>query len=944
MTFVDLQAYWSRVESQTQRFYDGNASWSGTKTIYEYNTADQGGVQYGNLTRVTEQSWSSGAWVNYRASKTTFFPTATNNLTALPARMVTMACNPTCDFSSETGKISEVLYLYDNHNLYTDSLSEGKLTGQRTWVRDSEYSQTATTYDTFGNVTQSKTWRGYGTASSAPTEDEETTNYSIDSNYRTYVVSESNPLSQVTAYTYNYELGLAETITDPNNQITTAEYDGFGRMKKIIAPGDSSVSPTLSIDYLPGGNRFQVNLNQKVSGSASIRITHFYNGLGELLQTQRVGSIVDGTQKTVVTDYQYDNMGRLAKETKPYSINYAATPVFQTQNFSQPYTVTNYDLLGRPLSVTEPNGNAVTYSYDGLVITQSDPAQNQTVTTKDTWGRVVSVQPPTGPGLTYEYDERGLLKDVYKGSGGTQTHTHIDYDQGGRKTGLIDPDMGTWAYDYDALGNLISQIDARTCVTTLAYDNLNRLTGKIFSGPDECASTASITYVYDQNTYGVGRRTSMTDGSGSTAWSYDTRGRMISETKVISGNSFTTGWTYNSADQPLTMTYPDGEVLTYETLSDGNLSSIRNASNFYYLSSSKYDEAGRTKELKLSDNLLTKSFVYHSWTTSTKGGRLNTMTVVNSTSQTLQNLAYDYDSRGNIANINDSVAVEYSVFAYDLLSRITSMLVTQGQGGSTLHSEAFSYNPGNGTLFGKGVDADSLLTYDYDDANHSHAVTGFNGNSYEYDDNGNQVTRVIGEATYTLIYDGENRLVRVTADLPLERGMGEEPTETATPTETPTLQPTPTETPTMEPTPTETPTLEPTPTETPTPVPTVQSTPEPGDLGETPTLEPTSTQQGTPDQVETPTLQPTLEPTLTETPTLPLVETPTVQSTPERSDEGDTPEPTPTETPHRIPTETPTDTPLPEDFENPEGESMLLDWEGGEIVYTYDGDGNWLSL
>jgi len=29
----------------------------------------------------------------------------------------------------------------------------------------------------------------------------------------------------------------------------------------------------------------------------------------------------------------------------------------------------------------------------------------------------------------------------------------------------------------------------------------------------------------------------------------------------------------------------------------------------------------------------------------------------------------------------------------------------------------------------------------------------------------------------------------------------------------------------------------------------------------------------------------------------------------------------------------------PEDFENPEGESMLLDWEGGEIVYTYDGDG-----
>jgi len=32
--------------------------------------------------------------------------------------------------------------------------------------------------------------------------------------------------------------------------------------------------------------------------------------------------------------------------------------------------------------------------------------------------------------------------------------------------------------------------------------------------------------------------------------------------------------------------------------------------------------------------------------------------------------------------------------------------------------------------------------------------------------------------------------------------------------------------------------------------------------------------------------------------------------------------------------------PPPEDFENPEGESPLLDWQGGEIIYTYDGDGN----
>jgi len=95
-----------------------------------------------------------------------------------------------------------------------------------------------------------------------------------------------------------------------------------------------------------------------------------------------------------------------------------------------------------------------------------------------------------------------------------------------------------------------------------------------------------------------------------------------------------------------------------------------------------------------------------------------------------------------------------------------------------------------------------------------------------------------------------------------------------------------------------------------------------------------SAQQNTPDQVETPTETSTETPTLTlaETPTTeptPTLEpTPTVQSIPQQGELGETP------------TETPTDTPLPEDLENTEGESLLLDWEGGEIVYTYDGDGN----
>jgi YD repeat-containing protein len=60
---------------------------------------------------------------------------------------------------------------------------------------------------------------------------------------------------------------------------------------------------------------------------------------------------------------------------------------------------------------------------------------------------------------------------------------------------MTDPDMGTWNYTlYDALGNLKTQTDARSCTTNLTYDALNRLTNKSYSG---CPTTTAVTYTYD---------------------------------------------------------------------------------------------------------------------------------------------------------------------------------------------------------------------------------------------------------------------------------------------------------------------------------------------------------------------------------------------------------------------------------------------------------------
>ena len=404
-----------------------------------------------------------------------------------------------------------------------------------------------------------------------------------------------------------------------------------------------------------------------------------------------------------------------------------------------------------------------------------DALDHLTVNDLDVWGRTVEVHPPTAPWTRYTYDaaDRMTRVEQLNGSGVVQATTTLTYDAGGRKIQMNDPDMGSWNYTYDALGNLLTQADARcisgSCVTTsMTYDALNRLTQKTYTIPSglNVGPTNTVHYYYDEggadgNT--IGKRTRMTDGSGVTNWTYDTRGRMKTESKTITGSgTFLTQWGYNAADQVSWMKYPGGsggqpgEQVNYTYNAQMALDTVTGTDS--YVRSTDYDAAGRVVLSKMgwtgSTYVLQTGYTYYSWYT--QGGRLWTMMSGTPTDlDSLQYFEYHYDAIGDVNWIKDYNAggTQTQTFHYDQLNRLIDAVASGGSGG-TYPLENYNYDVNTGNLSSKAG-----VNYTYNSGK-PHAVSSLsNGWSFSYDSNGNMTRKLSSGGDFRLTYDAENHLI-----------------------------------------------------------------------------------------------------------------------------------------------------------------------------------------
>lgn len=810
----DAKIYWTAPKLVEKRVYSlaDNSQYVATRTAYNYalsalSTATPPSLPpVYELRSVVESEKIGSNWTAQRKQ----FSTYTGTDVATDARYFvghpssTAVCSPN---GSETNAEYQICgisagdyygftsYTYNTLGQISEAVNLLNFTGAPTTSYTNRYSDfTKYTYDaTYGylwkveqgykdqntpGVTQRTTEYCYKAETSGAMPD--CTDYSGPGVNGVYLSWVKNALNQVTHYRSSAQLGLPTQQIDPNGAVTSVSYDEFGRVVTVQKPGESGSVPTIQFAYNAPTTTipyFWTEAIQKLDETSTYRVRKFYNGIGELIQTQQIGRVTQGAQTTdgltvagaacgttcmIVSDQKtgYVSGVKTTTQTMPYAVT------TQTGYYPPTWadaTVTTYDVLDRPVTISAPDQTASSFSYglDGNLqkTTATDAENHITYSWKDAWGRTVKVLPPAGAWLTYEYDAADRLTVVKQfPSGGTTAFatTTITYDVAGRKTQMVDPNMGTWVYTYDAAGNMLTQRDAKLQTVWFGYDALNRLIQK-----RETSSSGALlaSYSYDQGDNGIGRRSSMSAGDGTvqSMWSYDARGRVTQQTDVIAGvGAYTTAWSYNSADRVTNMTYPSGEVVNYTHLLQGGVSQVA-SSQAAYLTGASYDASGRAIE-RLLGNGVKNTWSYNAWIETNKGGRLSTAQAYKTSAPTprIQDLSYSgYDKVGNLTDLSDVAANETLHFDYDALNRLNAV--------SGAYSDNPEYDP-RGNLSQKMKLDGTPLTLSYPTGTapaRPHAAQSVGSSTFQYDANGSMTQRVVGGVTYTLTYDIQNRLTSI---------------------------------------------------------------------------------------------------------------------------------------------------------------------------------------
>jgi len=485
-------------------------------------------------------------------------------------------------------------------------------------------------------------------------------------NYLTKVTDKKGRTQQ-----FGYDdYGNKTSEIDPKGQLKISTYNSDNQLTQVKLKNDT----TIGYDYDENGNTTKKTVTALGLGEQNI----FY----EYTLDNKLKAYTDALGfKTL---HSYDDNGNEIKMEMP----------------NGHIVESSYDTANRKTSEKWDGTTAFSYEYDkNGKETKVTDSVNSGVRTKsyDKAGQIATMTDRGGTfGWTYKPNSTKVTSSKFT-QGSVSNQTNYEYNALDQNTKVTDSTGKSYIFDYDENGNVINYTSGNNAGSTFTYD----VTGKVTSldiGTANNDSILSESYKYDEND----NRTEIT--------SYKEDGT----------TDKTTSYVYDSLDQLLKETLPNGTIKEYAYDGFGNRTSIT-------VTESGKSPVQTKAEFNVGNEL-------------TKFG----------------NYAITYDENGN--RIEDG--------QYKYIWNAADQLISITKKGETKAFTTYKYDENNRRI---EKDVDGTITrfyYDGDSINPLYETDG-NGNvlrSYVYSMDGLRLSMQTGGKTYYYHYNSHGDVVAMTED------------------------------------------------------------------------------------------------------------------------------------------------------------------------------------
>ena len=462
-------------------------------------------------------------------------------------------------------------------------------------------------YDRYGNTVQTSIAKvetdAQGTQTSSMTVS--TGTYDLFNRALTTSSATGSATPETTATIYD-EAGRT-LRSDVKGDVTRTLYDSMGRVIQEIGPEDYDAS----LDGLPNANSYAdatagstyVYASNNTLSSETNRLgkttNYYYNDRGskvreefdiyrfsyrdhgELYEVRVNGNVKvtydyinSGTLKDLLNSVIYNN-----GDVINYSYDANRNPVSEKRNNnSAPYVTyaynddneltekVNYDTGLRYVYGDNDSVTVTRLSDDSVVQTYTQSSNEGAVDSEDA---VVTTINESHFGTSYT-SQVTKHSTAFTSGNNTVNYSFTNNDSNNTATEAVSYNNSpafTTAYSYDSKDNITSKAITLADNTTLdivnTYDSKNRITSTGLG-------TAQQTYSYDQ--YGQLTQTADTANGFTESYTYDSRGNILSKTKVYDDENVpaeTTTFTYDNSAWQDELTSVNGTPLTYDT--NGNV-------------------------------------------------------------------------------------------------------------------------------------------------------------------------------------------------------------------------------------------------------------------------------------------------------------------------------------------------------------------------------------